>query len=457
MRLKDPSHGNLGSRTESESELHEEKQLPLSTWIIERALDTSQLMEYVCERANLNHAYRRVKANGGAPGIDGMNIKELGTWLRDHGSELKERMLDGTFEPTDVRGVQIPKASGGMRQLGIPTVIDRFVQQAILQVISPLFERDFSESSYGFRPKKSAHQALLSASKYVREEEKTIVVDIDLEKFFDQVNHDILMNRVSRKIADKRMLQIMRRFLQSGIMQNGVVLERKEGTPQGGPLSPLLANILLDDLDKELDKRGHKFCRYADDCNIYVSSLEAGTRVMESVTQFIERKLKLKINREKSAVANVWERRFLGHTITANGNLTIAIASLKRVKDQIKQITTRNRGQSFEKVIEELNQKLPGWVAYYRHAKMVSVLRILDQWLRRRLRCYRIKQRKSVYSIINFICQQGVPRKRARSARREKGWWKLSNHIAVVEAMPNRWFKEIGLICLEEYWRGLKS
>ena len=282
-----------------------------------------------------------------------MTIAAAAKWIALHKESLIAVLLDGSYQPDSVRGVQIPKPSGGVRQLGIPTVIDRLVQQAILQVLQPLLDPTFSDSSYGFRPGRSAHDALHQASKYVAEG-RTIVVDMDLEKFFDRVNHDILMGRLARRIEDKRLLKIIRRFLEAGMMQAGVCVTRREGTPQGGPLSPLLANLLLDDLDRELERRGHTFCRYADDCNIYVGSRAAGERVLASLTKFLEDKLRLRVNREKSAVAHVRERKFLGYRLLAGGTLTIAPQSIQRAKARIRQITRRNRGVSFERVIGEL-------------------------------------------------------------------------------------------------------
>jgi RNA-directed DNA polymerase len=300
----------------------------------QRAL-TARLMEQVCQPANLNRAYQRVLANKGSPGPDGMTVRQLGGWIKTHGHKLIATLLDGSYQPQPVRGVQIPKPDGkGMRQLGIPTVIDRLVQQAMLQVLDPILDPTFSTSSYGFRAGRSAHQALLKAKEYVAEG-RGIVVDIDLEKFFDKVNHDILMARLGRWVGDKRMLKIIGRFLRAGLMQNGVCVVRAEGTPQGGPLSPLLANLLLDGLDKELDKRGHKFCRYADDCNIYVQSEVAGQRVLASVSKFLEGKLKLRVNRAKSAVAPVVERKFLGHRLLPGGRLGIAPQSLDRARERL--------------------------------------------------------------------------------------------------------------------------
>jgi len=291
-------------------------------------------MEQVVEADNLNQAFRRVVANKGSPGIDGMDVGQLADWIESHKQSFIASLLEGSYEPSPVRGANIPKPDGGQRQLGIPTVIDRLVQQAMLQVLTPILDPTFSPSSHGFRPNRSAHDALHKAQEYVAEG-YTTVVDIDLEKFFDRVNHDVLMNRLGRHVGDKRMLRIIGRFLRAGLMQNGVCVEREEGTPQGGPLSPLLANLMLDDLDKELEKRGHRFCRYADDCNIYVQSLQAGERVMASVTAFLEDKLRLRVNRSKSAVAHVSERQFLGHRLLNGGRLGLAPNSLKRAKERL--------------------------------------------------------------------------------------------------------------------------
>ena len=314
-------------------------------------LSSTALMEQVCEPANLNRAYARVKANKGAPGIDGMSVDRLAGWIRQHKQPLIASLLDGSYQPQPVRGVQIPKPGGGMRQLGIPTVIDRLVQQAMLQVLEGILDPNFSESSYGFRPGRSAHDALRKAKEFVAGG-RDIVVDIDLEKFFDRVNHDILMNRLSQHVSDKRMLKIIGRFLRAGMMSNGVCLDREEGTPQGGPLSPLLANLLLDDLDKELERRGHCFCRYADDCNIYVQSQAAGERVMTGVTRFLEQRLRLRVNRDKSAVAFVRERKFLGHRLLPGGHMGIAPQSLARAKQRVRQITRRSRGVAMCQVID---------------------------------------------------------------------------------------------------------
>ena len=416
-----------------------------------RAL-TENLMEEVTHRDNLNRAYRRVMANKGAPGVDGMTVDELRDWIAEHKQELIASLLDGTYRPQLVRGVEIPKPGGGVRQLGIPTVVDRLVQQALLQVLDPLWDPTFSDSSFGFRPGRSAHQALAQASRYVGEG-RTIVVDLDLEKFFDRVNHDILMSRIARRVDDQRVLKLIRRFLEAGLMQHGVCVARDEGTPQGGPLSPLLANLLLDDLDKELERRGHKFCRYADDCNIYVRSQAAGERVLHSVTQFLAERLKLRVNRDKSAAAPVGERKFLGHRLLPDGTLIIAPHSLDRAKNRVCEITRRNRGVRFERMVRELNSFLVGWVTYFRHAKAKSALTALGGWVRRKLRCVRLKQRKRAKSIADFLSSLGIGRdERWSAAASGKGWWRLSHHPVVQQAMNNAWFQSQGLIDpLERY------
>lgn len=421
-----------------------------------RAL-TEHLMEEVADRENLNDAYRRVKANRGAPGADGMTIAEARDWIAEHQEELIASLTSGDYQPQPVRGVQIPKPGGGVRQLGIPTVIDRLVQQAILQVLQPLLDPAFSDSSYGFRPGRGAHDAVLKASKYVAEG-RTTVVDMDLEKFFDRVNHDVLMARLARRVADKRLLRIIRRFLEAGMMQEGVSITRREGTPQGGPLSPLLANLLLDDLDQELERRGHTFCRYADDCNIYVQSPAAGERVLSSITQFLEGKLKLRVNREKSAVAHVSERKFLGYRLLAGGRLTIAPTSIERAKERIRQITRRNRGVSFERMIGELNLFTTGWVTYFRLAEAKRPLQDLDQWTRCKLRCARLKQRKRAKSIATFLQQLGVPKPQTwTTAACGKGWWRMAHTPSAQQAMNNQWLQDQGLVALTARYLELRQ
>jgi RNA-directed DNA polymerase len=431
-----------------------EERQPLTAMEQTRAL-TQHLMEEVAKPENLNQAYRRVQANKGAPGVDGMTVDDLLAWFARHKQEFLASLLDGSYQPQPVRGVQIPKPGGGVRQLGIPTVVDRFVQQAILQVLEPLLDPTFSDSSYGFRPRRSAHQAIEQASRYVAEG-RTIVVDMDLEKFFDRVNHDILMSRLARRIGDKRLLKIVRRFLQAGMMQQGVCVARHEGTPQGGPLSPLLANLLLDDLDRELERRGHKFCRYADDCNVYVRSQAAGERVLESVTRFLEGTLRLKVNRSKSAVATVSERKFLGYRLLPDGRRTIAPSSLQRARGRIRQITRRNRGIGFEQMIGEVNSFTTGWVTYFRLTAGVTPFRELDGWIRRKLRCVRLKQRKRAHSIAAFLQSLGVSWNQSwTTAACGKGWWRMSGTPSAHHGMSNRWFETQGYRSLDARYLSL--
>lgn len=433
----------------------EGRQIPVES----KTKDTlaQNLMEVVCSKANLNRAYKRVKSNKGAPGVDGMSVEDLGPYIKLHKEEIISSLLDGRYQPQAVKGVEIPKPKGGTRQLGIPTVLDRLVQQAIHQVLEPLFEPVFSASSYGFRPKRSAHQALKAASEYVASG-KRWVVDIDLAKFFDQVNHDILMSRLTRVVGDKTLLKLIRKFLQAGMMTNGIVMERQAGTPQGGPLSPLLSNIMLNDLDWELEKRGHTFCRYADDCNIYVSSEQAGRRVMGSVRHFLATKLRLQINEAKSAVAQVNERQFLGYSIGLNGCLRMSDDSLKRMKDKVRQLTKRNRGIRFEGVIDSLNVYLPGWFQYFSKTKNVSLFRDLDSWIRRRLRCYRLKQRKRRWPTAAFLMELGIAKHKAwHLAMSDKSWWRKSHNPIINAAMSNKWFETLELFSLYERAKALKA
>lgn len=415
------------------------------------------LMERIVDRTNLNRAYKRVKANKGSPGIDGFTIKETRAWLADNKDQLIAELLEGRYHPQEVKGVEIPKPNGGVRLLGIPTVKDRIVQQAILQILEPIFDPGFSDSSFGFRPKRGAHKALRKASKHV-EQGRRIVVDLDLEKFFDRVNHDILLSRLARKIGDKRLLGLLRRFLKAGMFINGISRQRVNGTPQGGPLSPLLSNILLDDLDKELERRGHCFVRYADDCNIYVRSQKAGERVLASVTRFLEKTLKLKVNQKKSAVAPTTERKFLGYRLLNKGLLGLAPTSLERAKNKIRRLTGRNRGVSFGKVIREVNEFLGGWINYFRLAKCKKKLRRLGEWLRRKLRCYRLTQRKRALGIARFLIRRGVSVRHAwQLAWSGKGWWRRAISPQAVEAMPNSWFRDMGLINPEERYMTLQN
>ncbi len=450
LRHDVPGEGGTGSGTSEERQA-------TTAWDQNRAL-TQHLMEKVASSANLNQAYKRVKANGGAPGVDGMTVADLRPWIADNRERLIASLLDGSYRPQSVRGKEIPKPGGkGVRKLGIPTVVDRLVQQAFLQVLEPILDPTFSASSFGFRPGRGAHDALHQAREYVADG-YTVVVDFDLEKFFDRVNHDILMSRLARRIGDKRMLGIIRRFLQAGMMTDGAVIERHEGTPQGGPLSPILANLLLDDLDKELERRGHRFCRYADDSNVYVRSLAAGERVMASVTTFLEGRLRLKVNREKSAVAPVGERQFLGHRLSPEGNLGIAPKSLDRAKEHLRKITRRNRGIPLTRMIDEVNAFTTGWVTYFRHARSKDALRHLDGWLRRKLRCVRLKPCKRTKTVADFLQENGVPEWRAwLLALSGKGWWRMAGSPQASEAMPNAWFKSIGLVALVDHHAALNT
>lgn len=425
----------------------DEAQQTLTAWEEQRAL-TANLMEQVCEPKNLIRAYRRVRRNKGTPGVDGMTVHQLADWLREHHATLTASLRDGSYQPKPVRGVEIPKPGGGQRQLGIPCVVDRLVQQALLQVLEPILDPTFSDSSFGFRPGRSAHQALEQARKYANSG-REFVVDLDLEKFFDRVNHDILMSRLARRICDKHLLKIVRRFLSAGMMQNGVCREREEGTPQGGPLSPLLANLLLDDLDRELHRRGHCFCRYADDCNIYVQSQAAGERVMASVVSFLEGKLRLRVNREKSAVARVGERKFLGHKILLNGKLGVAPKSWQRAKQRIREITRRNRGVSFAQVIGEVNTFINGWLLYYRKAVFRGDLTAVEEWLRRKLRCLRLRQCKRGRTVARWLRSLGMhPQQAARLAWSGKGWWRMALSPQAKQAMSTGWFRRQGLMDL---------
>lgn len=416
------------------------------------------LMEWVASVGNLHRAMKAVCANKGAGGVDGMTVRELPDWFASNWKALSEQLLSGVYTPDAVRGVEIPKPGGGVRQLGIPTVVDRLVQQAIRQVLEPLIDPTFSDSSFGFRPARGAHQALLQAKQYIRGEKRCIVVDLDLEKFFDRVNHDILMARLARRIGDKNLLALIRRFLEAGMMAGGVCVRREEGTPQGGPLSPLLANVLLDDLDKELEKRGHRFCRYADDCNIYVRTKIAGERVMASVTRFLEEKLKLRVNREKSAVEYVGKRKFLGYRLLGGGRLTVAPASWKRMKERIREITRRNRGVAMERIVSELNSFTTGWVTYFRFAECKGRLLDVDEWVRRKLRCYRLKQLKRRGAVIRYLVARGVKRDHAvTTGSSGKGWWRIAKTPASHMAMDKARLEKAGLRSLTERYLSLRG
>jgi RNA-directed DNA polymerase len=416
--------------------------------------EAEQLMEAVVERENMRLALKQVERNKGAAGVDNMTVEQLRAYIREHWLRIREELLAGSYEPQPVRKVEIPKAGGkGMRMLGIPTVVDRLIQQALHQVLSPLFEPNFSESSYGFRPNRSAQQAVLKAREYVREGRRW-VVDIDLEKFFDRVNHDILMSRLVRRIKDKRVLRLIRRYLQAGMMSDGLTTARREGTPQGGPLSPLLSNILLDELDQELERRGHKFCRYADDCNIYVQSRSAGERVMKSITSFLEQRLRLKINVEKSAVARPWERKFLGYSMTSNREprLKVAKESVKRLKEKLREIFRRGKGRDLGKLIaEELTPLLRGWMNYFRLAEVKGVFEELDSWIRRKLRGLIWRQWKRPLTRLKGLIQRGLDKGSARkSASNGRGPWWNAGAAHMHAAFPKSYFDRCGLWSLLE-------
>ncbi|WP_243350141.1 group II intron reverse transcriptase/maturase [Parabacteroides sp. FAFU027] len=402
-------------------------------------------MEEILSHDNIKRAYKQVKQNKGVAGIDQMPVGKFATWYTQEGATLIAHLHTGSYHPQGVKQVEIPKPNGGKRKLGIPTVTDRIIQQAIAQVLSQIYERKFSDHSYGFRPNRNAHQALQKASGYI-EEGRLTVVDIDLKTFFDVVHHDRLMYRLSETIGDKILLKLIRRYLQSGVMVDGVISQRTEGTPQGSPLFPLLSNIVLDELDEELGKRGHKFVRYADDCNIFVRSQMAGERVMESISNFIESKLKLIVNKEKSKVCEVNQTKFLGYTIQQSGNLTVAQKSLDRLKAKVRTITKRNRGVKFEQLISELTPVLRGWLNYYQYAKCQRQLQKLDAWIRRKLRCYRLKQCKRPITLYRFLVGLGV--KKGTSwllALSGKGCWRKSGCPQANQAMDNQWFEEQGL------------
>ena len=421
-----------------------------------RALPTFVMEEVACP-ANLNQAYKRVKANKGAAGVDGMPVSALRAWIAEHRDWLVTALLDGTYQPAAVRGVTLPKPGGGTRQLGIPTVVDRLVQQAIVQVLEPKLDPTFSDSSYGFRPGRNAHQAVLAAGEHVAAG-ATIVVDLDLEKFFDRVNHDVLMARLARHVADRRLLKLVRRFLQAGLLAQGCHTPRYEGAPQGGPLSPLMANLLLDDLDKELDRRGHRFCRYADDCNIYVQSQAAGHRVMASIQTFLDRRLRLRINQEKSAVAPVHHRKFLGYRLHRDGSLGISPAAYRRAKARLRAITSRRRGVPLSQVIAEVNAFTTGWVRYFQHAHAQTTLQALDQWLRRRLRCLRLKQAKTSSGLRSLLTRNGVPPPDARKlAGSGRGWWPLANTPQAARALSQAWFDQRGLKTLVAHYKAVTT
>ena len=417
-----------------------------------------ELWEQVWARENLTAALKRVESNGGAAGNDGMTVSDLRGYLKEKWLEIRAALERETYKPSPVRRVEIPKPDGGVRQLGIPSVIDRLLQQAIAQVLTPIFERKFSPYSYGFRPGRSAHDAIKQAQEYTQGGYEW-VVDIDLEKFFDRVNHDMLMARVAREEKDKRVLKLIRGYLESGVMVNGVVMETEEGTPQGGPLSPLLSNIMLDDLDKEMEKRGHKFVRYADDCNIYVKTPRAGERVMESVREFLEKKLKLRVNPKKSKVDKVQRVKFLGYSFYKHkGEMLIRVAnrSLERFREKLRRLTKRTRSGKLEEIIREINTYMVGWIGYYRQANTPSVYEGLDGWIRRRLRQMIWKRWKRGTTRYREIVKLGVPKRWAQEGAGGTSPWHMSASPVINQALSNGYFREIGLKSIKIRYQELR-
>lgn len=450
------------------------------------AEENLELFDKMLQHRNIYEAAEKVRKNGGAPGVDGMTVDELAISFRvlnkntavstesggligqtkerakalnhEVWSHVEQQLRNGTYTPQPVRKVEIPKPGGGIRTLGIPTVIDRVIQQALLQVLTPIFDPTFSEVSYGFRPGRGAHQAIEQARQYVVEG-RTWVVDLDLEKFFDLVNHDVLMSKIARKIKDKKVLRLIGKFLRSGMMDNGVEEARVQGTPQGGPLSPLLSNIMLDVLDKELEVRGHKFVRYADDCNIYVKTKEAGERVMDSIENFLNNKLRLKVNKKKSAVARPWERKFLGFTVTKRKPIKIKVAepSKKKLKEKLLEKLKKARGQSIQKTIMSLRPTLMGWRAYFRKSEVIGVLGELDEWLQRKIRGVMWRQWKHAKTRVNQLISRGIEEREAKiTAYSSYGPWRLTRFGALIKAMPTREMLDMGLVMLVGEQRKLK-
>lgn len=413
-----------------------------------------EMMEQVVERGNMKRAYERVVSNKGAAGVDGMGVEELLAYLQGSWARIREELVSGRYQPQGVRLVEIPKASGGKRQLGIPTVVDRMIQQALQQVLSPIYEPTFSEHSYGFRPGRSTHGAIQKAREYQREGRRW-VIDMDLAKFFDEVNHDRLMSRLAIRIKDKRVLRLIRKYLQAGMMIDGITTQREKGTPQGSPLSPLLSNIVLDELDTELERRGHRFGRYADDCNIYVKSRKAGERVMASITLFVEEKLKLKVNREKSAVARPWQRKFLGYSFTHHKETKIRVSeiSIERFREKAKEAFRRGRGRNMERFIkEDLNPLIRGWITYFNLAETKGFAEDLDGWIRRRLRVIVWRQCKKPRTRLRRLLQRGIsPDRAAMSAYNGRGAWWNSGASHMNQAYPKKYFASLGLFSMLDY------
>lgn len=419
--------------------------------------ETMELIQEVVRRENMLAAHRRVVKNGGAPGVDGMTVDDLKGHVEKHWTRIREELLGGTYQPQPVRRVEIPKPDGrGTRTLGIPTVMDRLIQQALLQILTPIFDPTFSDGSYGFRPGRSTHDAVKRAREHIAAGFDWCV-DFDLEKFFDRVNHDVLMARVARRVGDKRVLLLIRRFLQAGLMEGGVVSPRVEGTPQGGPLSPLLSNILLDELDKELEHRGHRFVRYADDCNVYVQSQAAGDRVMESLERFLAKRLRLRINRDKSAVARPWERKFLGYTVSERGAmLKISDQALKRLKTKLQIVFRQGRGRSLTDTVKKLTPIIRGWTAYFRLARCKEDLERLDGRVARHLRAIVWRQWKVPRTRYRELVHRGVRRRIAKAtAYSGNGPWRCANSHAMKLVLPGKELRRLGLVTFLETRRAL--
>jgi RNA-directed DNA polymerase len=418
------------------------------------------MIQELLSRENLLSALKRVEANKGSHGVDGMSVKSLREHILQNWHQLGQAIEEGNYEPSPVRRVEIPKPDGkGVRLLGIPTVTDRFIQQAIAQVLNPVFDPQFSEHSYGFRPNRRGHDAVREAKQYMKEGYRW-VIDLDLEKFFDRVNHDRLMAKLAEKVKDKMILKLIRKYLQSGVMINGVAMDTKEGAPQGGPLSPLLSNVVLDELDKELEKRGHLFVRYADDCNIYVKTRKAGERAKESITAFIENRLKLKVNQDKSAVDRPWKRKFLGFSFTWNKDPKVRIApqSMKKVKAKIREITSRKKPLSMEQRIRELNQYLIGWGGYFSLADTPSVFHELDSWIRRRLRMCLWKQWKEPKTKVKRLISLGLPKDKAFEwGNTRKGYWRIAGSPILQRPLDNQYWKSIGFRSLTDRYIDLRN
>jgi RNA-directed DNA polymerase len=421
--------------------------------------EPNTLMDAVLERGNLMRAYQRVVRNKGAAGVDNMPVTALKDHLQQHWPTIRERLLAGQYQPQPIRRVSIPKPQGGERLLGIPTVQDRLIQQALHQLLSPLLEPTFSHSSYGFRPGRSAHQAVRAMRHHVSEGRRW-VVDIDLEQFFDRVNHDVLMGLLARRVTDRRALGLIRSYLEAGVMDGGLVSPRREGTPQGGPLSPLLSNLLLTELDRELERRGHRFCRYADDCNIYVRSERAGQRVMASITQFLERRLKLRVNPDKSAVDRPWRRSYLGYSVTWHRQVRLRIApkSLQRFQSRLRELLRRSRGRALRHTIAQLVPVLRGWAAYYRLSSSRRPVEALDGWIRRKLRLVLWRQWKRVYTRARNLMRLGLAEVRAwTSATNGRGPWWNSGASHMNAALPKKFFDRLGLVSLLDMVLRLQS